>query len=258
MSGAASSSNPPRAGKASRPSVALLGGTGKLGSALALRLALGGFTVVLGSRDAVRAAQTAETINHRLETGDLPGGGFVPVTGSENSRAASGADIVVVTVPYEAQAQTLAGLAEAVSARVVMSTAVPVRFIPGEGPVHVDVPEGSAAQQVAAMLPHARVVSALQTVSSATLGKLDRDVDADIIVTGDDVEAKLEAMAILETLPGARPVDGGPLRNSRYVEQLTVLLMTVNARVRRNTGVRLTNLPDGVAFGVIEPARSSA
>lgn len=236
--------------------MALLGGTGKLGSALGLRLAAGGYAVVLGSRDAGRAEQAANTINHRLEAGEARAGGFARVTGSDNAAAASRADVVVVTVPYESQAQTLLGLAQATCARVVISTAVPLRFIPGQGPIHVDVPEGSAAEQVARLLPEARVVSALQTVSSATLGKLNRDVNTDVIVTGDDDDAKRVVAAILEAVSGARAVDGGPLRNSRYVEQLTVLLLTINARARRNTGLRLTNLSDASAFGVFEQVRS--
>lgn len=240
----------------SKPSVALLGGTGRLGTALALRLAAAGHAVVIGSRDAGRAAEAARSINDRLASAEGVEQSDARVTGAENAGAAAGADVVVVTVPYESQQQTLRGLEHAVAARVVISTAVPVRFVPGTGPAHVDVPEGSAAEQVAELLPDARVVSALQTVSSATLGKLDRDVDADVIVTGDDDEAKRIVAAMLQAAMGARPVDGGPLRNSRYVEQLTVLLLTINMRARRNTGLRLTNLPDAAAFGAVEPARS--
>jgi NADPH-dependent F420 reductase len=230
-----------------RVSVALVGGTGKLGSALGLRLARAGHPVIIGSRDPARAAQAAEDLNTRLaEAGGAASS--ARATGADNAAAAAGAEVIVVTVPYENQRQTLLGLAASVGDRVVVSTAVPIAFVPGQGPSHVEVAEGSAAEQVAAALPRARVVSALQTVSSATLARLDRDVDADIIVTGDDAEAKARVAGLLGILPGARLVDGGPLRNSRYVEQLTVLLLTINLRVKRSTGIRVTNLPDAAAM----------
>ena len=226
--------------------VALVGGTGKLGSALALRLALGGHRVVIGSRDAARARQSAAEANDRL------GARLHPIAGDSNGRAVEHADVVVVTVPYDAQAATLRDLAAAVGDRVVVSTAVPVRFTGGQ-PEHVAVPEGSACEQVAVLLPGARVVGALHTVSSATLGKLDREVAADVIVTGDDDGAKRVAAGILSALPGVRAVDGGPLRNARYVEQFTVLLLAINMRARRNTGIRITNLPDEMTLAVAQP-----
>ena len=237
-----------------RVSVALVGGTGKLGSALGLRLARAGHAVIIGSRDAARAASAAEALNQRLAEDESFAATSARATGADNAGAVAGADVVVVTVPYENQRQTLAGLAADVGDRVVISTAVPIAFVPGQGPTHVDVPEGSAAEQVAAALPRARVVSALQTVSSVTLARLDRDVDADIIITADDADAKSIVSRLLGVLPGARVVDGGPLRNSRYVEQLTVLLLTINMRVKRSTGIRVTNLPDAAAVAMSPPA----
>jgi len=111
------------------------------------------------------------------------------------------------------------------------------------GPVHIDVPEGSAAQQAAALLPGARVAGAFHSVSSAELKRLSHDVEGDVVVTGDDAEAKRTAMELARLLPGARPVDGGPLRCARYSEQLTVLLLVVNGIYRTHAGVMLTNLP---------------
>ncbi len=244
-----------RASGPQRPAVALIGGTGKLGSALALRLARAGYKVTIGSRDAVRGAQKAEALNDRLLADDSSSGDGSRVAGTDNASAAAAAEVVVITVPYDVQEQTLRGLAESVGGRVVISTAVPVRFVENLGPTHVDVAQGSATEQVAALLPQARVVGALHTVSSATLTRLDRDVGADIIVTGDEPEAKAVAANVLAALPGVRVVDGGPLRNSRYVEQLTVLLLSINLRVRRNTGIRLTNLPDELTL-IVTPSVS--
>ena len=230
-------------------SVALIGGTGKLGSALAARFARAGHEVVIGSRDAARAEQSASALAEALGEGGAP-----RVRGTGNALAAAATDVVVLTVPFDAQVATLRGLADAADGRIVVSTSVPVRFVAGAPPIHVDVAEGSASEQVAALLPRARVVGALHTVSSATLAKLDRPLDADVLITGDDQAAKTVVAELVRSLPGLRVVDGGPLRNARYVEELTVLLLAINMRVRRNTGVRITNLPDDLAFGVASPS----
>jgi NADPH-dependent F420 reductase len=134
-------------------------------------------------------------------------------------------------------------VAEALQGKVVVSTAVPVRFDPELGPVHVDVPQGSAAQQVAAMLPHSRVAAAFHSVTSADLKRLSRDVEGHVLVSGDDAEAKQAAMALVRLIPKLRPVDAGPLRCARYSEEFTVLLLAVNRIHGTHAGVMLTNLP---------------
>jgi NADPH-dependent F420 reductase len=222
-------------------SIALIGGTGKLGPALAARFARAGHSVVIGSRDAARAQQAASTVTAAC------GVDGALVRGADNAAAAEMGDIVVITVPFDAQEATLRSLPAAVADRIVVSTAVPLRFAEGV-PTHVDVEEGSASEQVARLLPRARVVGALHTVSSATLAKLEKRLDADVVITGDDPQAKAAVAQLLSSLSGIRVVDGGPLRNSRYVEQLTVLLLSINKRVRRSTGIRITNLPDELAM----------
>lgn len=234
----------PRPSRSAATVVALIGGTGKLGSALAARFADGGVDVIIGSRDATRAVAAAAALS-----ASRPGGG--QVRGAANIDAVAMADMVVVTVPFDAQEATLRELADAVGERVVVSTAVPIRYVEGAGPTHVDVEEGSASEQVARLLPRAHVVGALHTVSSATLARTDRPLDADVLVTGDDPAAKAVVAELLASLSGLRVVDAGPLGNARYVEQLTVLLLSINRRVRRNTGVRIVNLPDDVAMGAV-------
>lgn len=236
--------------------IAIIGGTGKLGTALAARLAAAGAAVIVGSRDRGRAADVAAEVTGRLLAAGIDRGGLL--TGMDNAGAAAGADVVVVTVPYAGQAGTLAGLATALAGKLVVSTAVPVEFVENVGPVHIDVAAGSAAQEVAALLPAALVVGALQTVGSARLGRLGADVGADIIVTGDSDDAKARAATMLALLPGVRVVDGGPLRNCRYVEQVTVLLLSINLRVKRSTGVRVTNLPDAAALAVSPATEATA
>jgi 8-hydroxy-5-deazaflavin:NADPH oxidoreductase len=220
--------------------VALLGGTGKLGPGLAMRFARAGIPVLIGSRDAEKGVAAAAEITAKLQAA---GPGAAPVEGMDNLWAAERGRVAVITVPFEGQAGLLPGLAKALDGKVVVSTAVPVRFAEGVGPVHVDVPEGSAAQQAAAMLPGAHLAGAFHSVSSAELKRLSRDVEGDVIVTGDDAEAKATAMELVRLVPALRPVDGGPLHCARYCEELTVLLLTVNAIHRTHAGVLLTNLP---------------
>ena len=220
--------------------VALLGGTGKLGPGLAMRFARAGVAVVIGSRDAERGAAAAEEVRAKLSA---VAPDAAAVEGTDNLDAARRGGIAVITVPFEGQAALLPELAEALRGKVVVSTGVPLRFEDGVGPVHVEVAEGSAAQQAAALLPGARVVAAFHSVSSAELKRLAHDVAGDVIVTGDDAGAKQVTMELARLLPGARAVDGGPLRCARYSEHLTVLLLVVNGIYRTHAGVMLTNLP---------------
>jgi NADPH-dependent F420 reductase len=218
--------------------VALLGGTGRLGPGLALRWARAGIPVVIGSREAARASARASEIAGRLDRA----GGDAAVRGMENAEAAAAGRIAVVTVPFEGQAELLALLRGPLAGKIVVSTAVPVRFEEGRGPVAVEVAEGSAALQAAALLPESRVVGALHTVSSAHLGRLDHELDEDVLLSGDDEGAKSEVRRLVEAIPGLRAVDAGGLRSSRLTEQLTVLLLGVNRLARRTVGVRLVGL----------------
>jgi len=220
--------------------IALLGGTGKLGPGLALRFARAGVPVVIGSRDAAKGAAAAAEVTAKLSA---TGEDAAPVGGTDNLDAARRGRVAVITIPYEGQAALLPGLAEALHGKVVVSTAVPVTLEEGVGFTHLDVPEGSAAQQAAALLPGAHVAAAFHSVSSAELKRLAQPIDGHVVVTGDDAGAKSVAMEMVRLLPGARAVDGGPLRCARYSEYLTILLLTVNRIYKTHAGVMLTNLP---------------
>jgi NADPH-dependent F420 reductase len=220
--------------------VALLGGTGKLGPGLAMRFARAGVPVLIGSRDSERGVAAAADVTERLRA---VAPDAAAVEGTDNLDAAQRGRIALITVPYEGQAKLLPGLAEALAGKVVVSTAVPLRFEEGVGPVHVEVAEGSAAQQAAALLPRCRVAGAFHNVSSAELKRLSKNLDSHVVVTGDDAEAKAVAMSLVGLIPGARAVDGGRLHCARYSEQLTVLMLAVNGIYKVHTGVVLTNLP---------------
>ena len=218
--------------------VGIVGGTGKLGMALAARFASAGLSVVIGSRVAAKAIDAATTMGQRLP----PRAGMI--IGADNATACAVDGVVIIAVPYEGLDDIIADLAQSIGDRVVVSTVVPVRFVKGEGPWQIDVPAGSACEQIAAQLPGARVVGGLQTLSFVTLRELDRPVDSDVILTGDDDSAKALVARLLAALGDVRMIDGGGLRNSRFVEQLTVLLLSINTRYRRHAGVRITDIPE--------------
>jgi len=201
-------------------------------------LAVAGCEVVIGSRDAERAITTAGELSERVAAAAPRG----VISGASNAAAVQGADFVIVTVPFEAQAPLLVELEPHLQAPIVISTAIPVRFDPLRGPVALAVAEGSAAEQAAALLPRTRVVAALHSVSNVHLGKLERALDEDILVTGDDDQAKVTVIGLIERIPGLRAVDAGPLANAGHSERLTVLLLSINRRIKRSVGIRLTNL----------------
>jgi len=223
------------------PLVALLGGTGRLGPGLALRFALAGVPVLIGSREPEKGAAAAAKIAAQVAAS----GGGAAVTGHGNLEAAERCEVAVVTIPHEGQAGLLPGLAAALAGKVVVSTAVAVRLDPELGPVWDDtVPLGSATAEAAALLPQSRIAAGFHSLSSWVLARPERRIDSHVVVTGDDEAAKRVVMELAELLPGARAVDGGPLRCARHSEHLTVLLLSINRVHRRHTGVVITDLPD--------------
>ncbi len=217
--------------------IAILGGTGPEGRGLATRLALAGHAVVIGSREAERGAAVAAEL-----AGALVERTHGAISGDANAAAVAGADVVIVTVPYAGHRATLESLREALAGKIVIDAAVPVRF--ERGPRPVDVPEGSATEEAAAVLPESRVVGAFHNLSAEVLADPDAPVAADVLVTGNDAEAKQAVMALAAQIDGARAVDAGPLRFSRFVEGITILLIGINGRYKTHSHVRVVGLDD--------------
>ena len=215
------------------PTIAIIGGTGPEGRGLGLRFAMAGHGVVLGSRDAVRATEAAAGIL-QLRPG-------LAVTGAVNANAAQAADWVVLSVPYDGLASTVEALAAALAGKLVISVVAPLSFEGGR-PRAVQVPEGSAGQQVARLLPESRVVSAFHHLSAHDLLDPARQLEGDVVVCGDGTDPKRQVMALVEQMPALRAVDGGPLENSRYVEELTALLLHINRRYKAHSTIRLLGL----------------
>ncbi len=216
--------------------VTILGGTGPLGRGLALRLARAGVEVCLGSRDQARAQAEAAKLGARLPLGSAP------VSGTGNAQALPPGRLAILAVPYSAQPGLLGELGAALGGRIVVSTAVPMAFAQGlPHPLHPEA--GSAAEEVAALCPQALVVGAFHTVSADNLGALERELDEDILVSSDHQAAKLEVQRLVETVPGLRGVDAGPLANAAFSEGLTPFLLRLNRVHRARAGVRITGLP---------------
>ena len=219
--------------------VAILGGTGALGFGLALRLAAAGVPIVIGSRDAGRAEEAAARAHERA--------GEVSISGLENAEAARAAQTVMLCVPFRNQSENLTNLKTVLEpGQLLVDATVPLAAAVGGKATRVlGVPQGSAAQQAAEMVPDGvRVVSALHTVSGAMLAELDHELDEDVLVCGDRRDDKREVAELIERVPGLRCVDCGRLEMARITESLTALLISVNGRYRTHAGIRITGLPD--------------
>jgi hypothetical protein len=225
----------PPAVDVSRLTVAILGGTGEQGRGLAYRLAAAGQPVMVGSRTADRGRAAA------AELAGMPGV-TVEVRGGDNRDAASSGDVVIVAVPWQGHSLTLAGLREPLAGRIVVDCVNPLGF-DRYGPYPLPVPEGSATEQAAALLPDSRVVGAFHHVSAVLLvdPAVDR-IDLDVLVVGDDRDAVATVRALAARIPGVRGVAAGRLRDARPVEALTANLIAINRTYRVHAGVRITDL----------------
>ena len=213
--------------------IGFLGGTGPEGRGLAVRLALAGEAVIIGSRDAVRAVAAAEEVA-RLAPGAIVEGGL-------NEEAAARADVVFVVVPYAAQRSTIEPLAGHLAGKVVVGVTVPLRF--GKGGASIEpVPDGSAALEIEALLPNSRVVAAFQTISAHDLLDPNKSVDSDVVVCSNDEDARAQVMELSGRIAGIRAVDGGGLANAAYVEGMTALILNLNRRYKTRAAFRITGI----------------
>jgi 8-hydroxy-5-deazaflavin:NADPH oxidoreductase len=213
--------------------VVVLGGTGPQGRGLARRFAAAGLPLVIGSRSAQRAADTA------AELAAATGGA---VTGNDNAAAAAAGDIVVVAVPWDGHAELLASLAAVLAGKVVVDCVNPLGF-DKQGAYALPVEEGSAAQQAAALLPDSTVVGAFHNVSAVLLDDpAVEKVDTDVLVLGDVREATDLVQVLADTIPGVRGIFGGRLRNAHQVEAFTANLISVNRRYKAHSGLRITDV----------------
>jgi len=220
-------------GENPKKTIAVIGGTGKEGGGLALRWAYAGYPIIIGSRSAEKAEQAAAQVNELL--------GKQAALGMDNPSAARQAELIVVSVPYAAHQDTLNAIKAEVTGKVVVDVTVPIQP-PNFSTVHL--PEGrTAAEEARALLGEGvRLVSAFQNVSAVHLKDLNHSVNCDVLVTGDDAEAKQEVIALAEAA-GMHGIDAGPLVNAIVAESLTPMLVGINRRYKvKSAGIRITDL----------------
>lgn len=213
-----------------RPALAIIGGTGALGTGLAMRWAGAGYPVVLGSRSSEKAKAAARDIE--------PGNGAPPVRGDDNLGAARAGDIVVIAVPFSSHDAILGEIGDAVVGKIVVDAVVPL--VPPRVSL-VQLPaQGSAAQIAHERIGDtARVVSAFHNVGAAKL-RAGGAVDCDVLVFGNDRSARDSVIALAEAI-GTRGIDGGPIANSVAAEALTSILIGINRRYKVDgAGLRIT------------------
>ncbi|MCP2327305.1 hypothetical protein HDA40_005812 [Hamadaea flava] len=215
--------------------VGILGGTGDQGRGLAYRLARAGQRIVIGSRSAERANASAAEIRELA-------GGSADVTGADNAAVAAGSDVVIVAVPWDGHGDLLTSLREPLAGKLVVDCVNPLGF-DKQGPYALRVPEGSAAEQAAGLLPDSTVCAAFHHVSASLLA--DPEVDAmqlDVLVLGEDREKVAVVQALANRIPGMRGVYAGRLRNAHQVEAFTANLIAINKRYKSHAGIRVTDV----------------
>jgi len=220
-------------------SVAIIGASGALGFGLAVRLGRASVPVVIGSRDPDRARESAERAAEVVGSGSF--------SGAENADATRDAPIVILSVPFRNQAETLKNIRDVLNpGQLLIDATVPLAAaVSGKATRMLGVWQGSAAQAALEMVPDGvKVVSALHTVSAASLTDLHYELGQDVLVCGDSREDKRRAANLIERIDGLRCVDCGRLEMARIAESMTALMISINAKHKTHAGIRITGLPD--------------
>lgn len=215
--------------------IAIVGGTGPQGKGLGFRFARAGYDVILGSRSENRAAAAAAALEERL----LPSG---RVRGASNAKAAEVSDMVFLAVPYSGHDALVAELSPSLTGATVVSCVNPLGF-DERGPFGLDLGPTSAAEIAQQLLPESHIVGAFHHLSALTLisdaAVLDRE---DVLVCGDNQEAKERVMGLAAAITGKPGIDAGPLRLARQLEPLTAVLISVNRKYKVRSGLALAGL----------------
>lgn len=219
-----------------KPTIAVIGGTGAEGSGLAMRWAASGYPVIIGSRGQEKATTVSAELSSRLPDGSAP------LTGLPNADAAAAADIVVLSVPYGSQTGIIKQIEVGCQGKVFISVSVPLK--PPKVAIVWQPPGGSALAEAQAQLgDDVKVVAAFQNISAAHLQDLSWEPECDVLVTGDDKAAKAVAIELV-TAAGLFGLDAGPMANASVVEGMTALLIGVNIRNKvKGAGIRITGIP---------------
>ena len=219
------------------PTIAIIGGTGNLGQGLAYQLAKRGYPLVIGSREEAKAESCAQGLTQRAGR---------TIVGTDNAAAAAAGDIVILTVPWAHHRGTLESIRDAVQGKILVDTTVPL--VPPKV-TRVQLPVGGmAAEQAQTLLgPDVRVVSAFHNVAAAHLQADEAHHDSDVLVCGNDREARQQVVGLAEAI-GMRAWHAGPIENSAVAETLTSALIFMNRFYKiRGAGIRITGEPGEAA-----------
>jgi hypothetical protein len=204
---------------------------------LAVRIALAGLPVVIGSRDPGRASAAADDVNALIGTRGCDS----TVSGAGNLEAADRSGSVVLSIPFAAQAATIEELAPALENKIVISVIAPLKFSKGRASA-APPPEGSAAEAALAQLPSARWVAGFHTFAADELVDPDLKLDADILIASDDNDAKLAVMNVANRFRGARAVDAGALESARQLEGAVAMLININKIYRAHGALKIVGI----------------
>lgn len=213
--------------------IGLIGGTGPEGRGLALRFALAGQRVILGSRSKAGAEEAVSKILSRAPSSS--------VTAALNADAARMGEVVFVVVPYTAQRSILESLANQLEGKIVVTAVAPV-IVGGGVASAVEIPEGSAALQAQAILPRSEVVAAFHTISATDLWRTEDPMESDVVVCANDRDASDIVFGLVESIPGLRAIDGGGLENATYVERFTAFLLNINRRYKAHSAIKIVGI----------------
>ncbi|MBW3547205.1 MAG: NADPH-dependent F420 reductase [Actinobacteria bacterium] len=219
--------------------IAVLGGTGPAGRALAARLASVGYEVVVGSRSKSRALEVRDDLVRRWPDHDLI------IDGAENEQAAE-ADLVVIATPWEAAATTAASVERHLSGKPVVSMANALAKVGNEFQPLVP-PRGSVAGNVQAAVPRAYVAAAFHHLPARELAVIDHPIDSDVLICSDHPSATEATAEVVRRIPGLRPLDAGGLSNAAPIEAFAAVLLQLNGRYKTRVAVKLTGIDDGGA-----------
>lgn len=218
--------------------IAILGGTGPEGSGLALRLALAGSEIIIGSRSEQRARSAAQAVTEGLGSARKTR----TVSGMENAGAAGNADLAIFAFPYAGVAALSASLRRELENKIVIDVINPL--VRENGTFRTaKIEAGSAAEEIQRLLPKSRVVSAFKTQSAEKLHEIEVPMRGDAIVCSDHPKARRQILALAGAIRALRPVDAGPLVNARALESITALLLNLNRRHGAITSIEILGLP---------------
>ncbi|MBW3611356.1 MAG: NADPH-dependent F420 reductase [Actinomycetota bacterium] len=214
--------------------IAVLGGTGPAGKALAARLASVGYEVVIGSRSKSRALEVRDELVAKWPDRTLA------IDGADNEHAAE-ADLVVIATPWDAAATTARSVGDQLDGKVVVSMANALARVGHEFQPLVP-PRGSVAGNVQAAVPRARVAAGFHHLPARELAALDHPIDSDVLICSDHPGATEATAEVVRHIPGLRPLDAGELSNAAPIEAFAAVLLQLNTRYKTRVAIKLTGI----------------